>query len=754
MKNSDTYFHVSGESKFTDDMTAPEDLLYAAVFPSSVAHGKIIRLNTEPAAQIQGVAAVLTAEDIPGDNQIGLVIPDEPLLAPEKVSYIGQPIAVVIAEDARTAREAAQAIEIAYEKLPAVFDAREACEKGFLIGSPRTFSMGNTDAAWQYCDIIVEGEAESGGQEHFYLEPQNAIAFPAEHEGIKIISATQSPGDVQRMTARVLGLPMHKIEVEAQRLGGAFGGKEVQATPWAVVAAMAASRFKRPVKFVLRRDEDIRMTGKRHPYSSDFKIGLTRDGNILAYEVTFYQNAGASADLSISILGRSFFHASNSYFIPNVRITGFCCRTNLPPNTACRGFGSPQAVFVIESAIFKASEKMGVSPGFIQKKNLLKIGDEFPFGMRVENTQAQRCWQKAEKQYKTEDRLREIQNFNQSHKFQKKGMSLTPICFGVSYCIDFFLNQAAASVQIYTDGSVSVSIGAVEMGQGVHEKIRQVPAEIFSIPLNRIKVESTNTSRIANMSPTSASLAADLNGNAVRLACLKLLDRISGFAAEKLGIKEKEELHFNNEIIWVKDRPTDLKWARIIGEMYMNRISLSERAHYSIPGLYFDEAAQKGRPFAYHVFGTAVTEAAVDCLRGTYQIDSVRIVHDFGKSLNPLIDRGQVEGGLVQGIGWMTTEELVYAEKGTLLTDTPLTYKIPDIRSAPREIQVDFLENSDNPLGIFNSKAVGEPPLLYGIGAYFAVLQAMKAFRPELRCEFSAPLSSEKVLMWLYGGLN
>ncbi len=748
MKNIDTLLHVKGESQFTDDLIVPEGTLHAAVFSSPIAYGKITRLNLETAKQIDGVYDILTAEDIPGDNQIGVIVPDEPLLATSVVHYIGQPIAVVIAKNADRARTAIKAIAIEFEQRSAIFDAREAYAVGQLIGSPRTLALGNLEAAWQNCDVIVAGTVESGGQEHIYLETQSVLAYPTENAGLKVISSTQSPNDVQRMIAGVLSLPMHKIEVEVLRLGGGFGGKESQATAWAVMTAFAAFKLKKSIKLVLRRDEDMRMTGKRNPYSSDFKMGLTHDGKILAYDVTFYQNAGAAADLSPAVLGRSLFHATNSYFIPHVKATGYICRTNLPPNTAFRGFGSPQAVFVIESAIFKAAEQMGVAPSFIQKKNLLQTGDEFSYGMKVENSQAARCWEMAEQRHAIEKRYQDIQNFNQSHPLQKKGMALVPICFGISF-ESTFMNQASALVHVYTDGSVSVSTGAIEMGQGVNMKIRQVVANIFSIPLNRVNVESSNTKRIANMSPTSASLAADLNGNATKLACLKLLERLKTYAAKKLKIDSMAELQLKDEVLYLKGKPTDLTWQGLIGEMYLNRVSLSAHAHYSIPNLYFDDIKQKGRPFAYHVFGTAIVEATVDCLRGTYRIDTVKIVHDFGKRLNPLIDKGQVEGAVVQGIGWMTIEELMYADNGWLLTDTLANYTVPDIRFAP-DIQVDFLENSENPLGLFNSKAVGEPPFLYGIGAYFAILQAMKAFRPTLAGQFSAPFTSEKVLLSLY----
>jgi xanthine dehydrogenase large subunit len=736
MKNTDTFLHVKGESQFTDDV--PEGALHAAVFSSPIAHGKITQFNLETAKQIDGVYEILTAEDIPGDNQIGVIIPDEPLLATTKVHYIGQPIALVIAKNAQIARTAAKAIAIEFEQRPAIFDAREAYAKGQLIGSARTLSLGNIEAAWQNCGVIVEGKVESGGQEHIYLETQSVLAYPTENEGLKVISATQSPMDVQRIIARVLSLPMHKIEVDVVRLGGGFGGKESQATPWAVMTALAAFKLKKPIKLVLNRDEDMRMTGKRYPYSSDFKMGLSHDGHILAYEVIFYQNAGANADLSSPALKRSLFHATNSYFIEHVKATGYSCRTHLPPNTAFRGFGAPQAVFVIEAAIFKAAEQMGVAPSVIQKKNLLKTGDEFAYGMKLENSQAARCWESLE--HEIDKKYHEIDNFNQSSGLQKKGMALMPICFGISS-----IYQANVIVHIYTDGSISVSTGAIEMGQGINMKIRQVAAKIFSIPLSRINVESTNTKRIANMSPSSASLAPDLNGNATKRACLKLLERLKAFAAQKLKVASTADLQFKEEVLYFKGEPTDLNWQGLIAELYLNRISLTAHAHYS----HFDEFKDKSRLFAYHVFGTAMIEATVDCLRGTYRIDTVKVVHDVGKSLNPVIDKGQVEGAIMQSMGWMTIEELKYADNGWLLTNSLANYTIPDIRFAPA-ICVDFLENSENPVGIFNSKAIGEPPFLYGIGAYFAIWQAMKAFRPTLAAQFSAPLTSEKVLLALY----
>jgi len=750
MKNTDTALHVRGESQFVDDIPVPEGTLHAAIYSSPIAHGNITKLDLTAAKQAEGVHAVFTAADIPGENQIGIMVPDEPLLATGKVLYIGQPIAIVVGESAEIARAAARKITIEFEELPAILDPREAYRQGQLIVPPRTVSLGDIDAVWRECDVVVEGVAESGGQEHLYLETQRAFAYPTESGGLKVVSSTQAPNAVQSVIARVLNIPMHQVEVDVLRLGGGFGGKESQATPWATMAALAAFKLKKPVKLILRRDEDMRMTGKRHPYSSDFRIGLTREGKILAYEVTFYQNAGAVADLSPSVLDRTLFHCTSSYFAPNIRATGFSCRTNLPPNTAFRGFGTPQAAFVMESAIFRAAAEMEIDPAIIQRKNLLREGDPFPYGMTVQNNQARRSWEEAEKEYRIEQMRQDVQDFNRNHDAQKKGLALMPICYGISFDKAIFLNQAYALVHIYSDGSVSVSTGAVEMGQGVNTKIRQVAARIFSVPLSKIKMESTNTTRVPNTSPTSASYSADLNGHATRLACLNILDRLKAFAAQQLHIDQPDDIEIKDGVVYLRGEPTELTWDTLIFNAYLNRINLSSQAHYATPDLYFDEQKNKGRPFAYHVFGAAIITVTLDCLRGIYQVDAVKVVHDFGESLNPLIDRGQVEGAIAQGIGWMTLEEVMHDGKGRLISDTLLSYKAPDIYFAPQEIDVSFLAGSENPLGIFNSKAIGEPPFLYGIGAYFAILQAIRAFRPDLQGKFSAPMTPEKVLLSLY----
>ncbi|MBT8379302.1 MAG: molybdopterin-dependent oxidoreductase [Ignavibacteria bacterium] len=752
MKNYDIERHVRGESQFVDDISYPKGLLYAAVCYSDQAHGEIINIDISDVEQVKGIKLILTAKDIPGENQIGGIVPDEELLAEYKVEFIGQPIAIVVADDQLTAKKAARKIKVDIKDLPIITDARKAYEAGKLIVPPRTFNLGNVDDCWKKCDYIIQGTVESGGQEHLYLETQGAFAYPVEGRGIKIISSTQAPTAVQRVTARILNLAMHKIEVDVPRIGGGFGGKEDQATAWAVICALAAYKTKYPVKLILSRQEDMRATGKRHPYTSDFKIGLNKKKKIIGYEVTFYQNAGAAADLSPAILERTLFHCTNSYYIPNVKATAYSCKTNLPPNTAFRGFGGPQGMFVIESAMYKAAEKMGIDTSEIQNANLIKENDEFPYGQKAENCNALITWKRAEAKYSIKKTKDDIKKFNDKNDMYKKGIAFIPICFGISFT-NTSMNQASALVHVYTDGSVSVSTAAVEMGQGVNEKIRQIATETLSINIDRIKTETTNTTRIANTSPTAASSAADLNGKATEQACNNILERLKKSAAEILNLKAVKNIEIKNEIVYHNGKRTKLSWNELVKQTNLKRVNLSSHSFYATPNIYFDREKEKGNPFAYHVYGTAIIEVTVDCLRGIYKFDSVKVVHDFGKSFNPIIDRGQAEGAIVQGLGWMTIEEVMHDENARLLTDSLSTYKVPDMHFTP-EIEIEFLKNVENPMGIFKSKAIGEPPFMYGIGGYFAIMNALKAFRPNADFKISSPITPEKVLLNLHSKID
>ncbi len=748
MKNIDSKSHVRGESIYLDDVPLLQGTLFACVYDSPVAHGKLKSVDTSEAEKAKGVVKVITAKDLIGDNEIGNVLHDEPLFADDETHFCGMPIALVLAETEEQARHAAKLIKTEIEPLEIITDERAAQAKNELIAPPKHFKLGDAKTAFETCEYIFEGRADVNGQEHLYIETQGAYAIPTEQGGIKIYSSTQGPTAVQRCVSRVTALPMNLIEVDVTRLGGGFGGKEDQANAWAAVCAVGTQLTKRPVKYALHRMEDMRMTGKRHPYSADYKIGLDKDLKIIAYQATFYQNAGASCDLSLAVLERTLFHCTNSYFVPNVSATAYSCRTNLPPNTAFRGFGGPQGMFVIESAIAHAAEKLNVSRDEIQRKNLIEDGDEFPYG-QIAESDAISSWTQADAKYDFAKLKSETDEFNENNKFVKKGVALMPICFGISFT-KTPMNQARSLVHVYTDGSVAVSTGAVEMGQGVNTKIAQVASNVFSLPVQRVKVHTTNTLRIANTSPTAASSAADLNGKATEMACETILQRLKEVAVPLIEANSAEDVSFKDGFVFRNGESTNFDWLTLVNEAHMQRVNLSEHAHYVTPGINFDWSIAKGKPFSYHVYGTAIVQVTVDCLRGIYTIDSVKCCHDFGSSMNTSVDYGQIEGGIVQGIGWLTMEEVFYDEAGKLRSNALSTYKIPDVYSVPKEIEILPLETTRENPAIFNSKAVGEPPLMYGIAAYFAIREAVKAFNSESFLRFDAPFTPEKVLMNLY----
>jgi xanthine dehydrogenase large subunit len=748
MKNKDSYGHLRGESIFVDDINIQQNTLFGLVFDSPKAHGKILSVDYTEALALNGVETILTAGDITGENQIGGIIPDEPLFATDEVHFMGQPIALILATSERIAKQARKLIKLKIATLPVITGAKEAFDKNSFVCSPRTFNLGKTQDAFESCTYIYQDEVFSNGQEHLYLETQGAYAIPMENGQLKIHSSTQGPTSVQKIAAQVLGIPMHKIEIDVNRLGGGFGGKEDQATPWAVMAALGAFLLKTPVKLILNRHDDLRMTGKRHPYESTFKIGLDKDYKIQAFEVAFYQNSGAAADLSPAIAERTLFHATNSYFIPNVKTTVYNCKTNLPPNTAFRGFGGPQGMFVIESAINKAAEALGIDAAIIQKKNLFQENDTFSYGQIAKQVLAEKTWNTLAEKFDLEKTQEEVNAFNKRNKTHKKGLALMPICFGISFT-NTPMNHARALIHIYQDGSVGVSTGAVEMGQSVNTKMLKIAADAFGISLNKVKIETTNTTRVANTSPTAASATADLNGKAVLVATAALNKRLKEVAADLLKTSV-ENIFFEDNNIYQNNKKTVITWEALIAEAMLRRVALTENGHYATPEIHFDKSKEKGHPFAYHVYGNALTVVDVDCIRGIYEVEEVNIIHDFGKSMTLGIDIGQVEGALVQGIGWMTLEEIGFDKNGRLQSNALSTYKVPDIFSAPKSIRVLPLETEGHDLAILKSKAVGEPPLMYGIGTYFAIQNAIKAFNPNYKKVFHSPYTPEKVLMDLY----
>jgi xanthine dehydrogenase large subunit len=744
----DAIHHVRGQSQYVDDAPAPAGMLHAAPVGSPTAHGRLLGIDAQAALALEGVVAVLTADDIPGQNEIGAIIADEPLLARGELVYRGQPVALVVAARPELARRAAARVRVLFEALPPLVDPRAAFAAGSLIAPPRTFQMGDVAAGFAASELIVEGRCDIAGQEHLYLETQRARAVPQEGGRLLLISSTQSPYAVQKAAARVLGVALHQVEVEVRRLGGGFGGKEDQATAWACLAALGARQLGAPVQLVLHRVDDLQMTGKRHPYQADFRLGLRRDGTLIAYEAKLFQNAGARADLSTAVLERSLFHATNAYRIPNVRVFAASCKTHLQPHTAFRGFGGPQGMFVIESALAAAADALGVPARVLQRRNLLRDGDSFHYGQRVERAQGERCWDDAAAAFGLEALAAEVAAHNAQGGLTRRGLAVMPICFGISFT-KTFLNQAGALLHVYPDGSVSLSTGGVEMGQGVNSKLADLVAEAFGIARGRVHVETTNTTRVANMSPSAASATTDLNGHAALIAARAVLERLTALARARLHLPEGAALTLHDERLLCDGQPTAWDWPTLAAEAYFARVDLSAHGHYATPGLHFDPAREQGHPFAYHVWGAALVSVTVDCLRGTYVIDKVQISHDLGRPVNRLVDLGQIEGGLAQGLGWMTLEELAYAPDGRLLSSALSTYKAPDIDFMP-PVEVRFLEDPqpDTPGG---AKAVGEPPLMYGIGVWFALREAIRAFRPGAQVPFRAPMTPERVLMALHG---
>ncbi|EDY81048.1 Aldehyde oxidase and xanthine dehydrogenase, molybdopterin binding domain, putative [Verrucomicrobiia bacterium DG1235] len=748
MKHCDSQLHVTGRSEYVDDVSPPAGLLHAAVFGSPIAHGEIQSLDTSKAREIPGVIAIYTFDDIPGEAYFGAIVQDEPLFADNKVFFQGQAIALVVAETYEIARQGVKACAVNIDPLPVITCPREAFAKGELHQELRVFEKGDVDANWSKCETVVEGSIDLAGQEHLYLETNRCRSIPCEDGQLKVYSSTQSPSVTQKTIAHILGLPMNKVEVDVKRLGGGFGGKEDQATHWACMASLAAFLLQKPCQLVLSRSDDMRMTGKRHPYKQDFKIGLDSDGRILAYEVSHYQNSGAFMDLSNPVLERTCLHSTNSYAIPHVRIRAVPCRTNLPSNTAFRGFGGPQGMFPLEVAIEKVAQKLSVSPDWIQERNLARSGYVFHYGQELEDDRLHRTWQETKESFDLETRRQAIADFNKKHSSKKRGLALMPVCFGISFT-KTFLNQGSSLVHVYTDGTVSVTTGGIEMGQGVSSNMIAICSRVFGIPHDRILCNSTNTSRIANISPSAASATSDLNGNATIIACREILAGMKKVAATKLKC-EPEEVTIVDGRVHCSGKASELDWNTLVLESYFARVQLMAHGFYTPPNISFDPVVGWGRPFHYYTYGTCLIEATVDCIQGTYTIDTAKLVHDLGRGIIPSVDLGQVEGGLAQGIGWVTLEELAFSDDGQLLSNALSTYKCPDGDFLPDDIEVKFLENADNPGGPLGSKAVGEPPFMYGMAAFFAIRRAVEAFSPIEEEETKSPITPEQTLLKLY----
>ncbi|MBP7126901.1 xanthine dehydrogenase molybdopterin binding subunit [Myxococcota bacterium] len=740
---------VTGRARFVGDDPAPEGMLHLAPVTSPVAHGHLRSVDPSAALAMPGVVRVITAADIPGRNQIGGIVADETLMADGEVSWAGEVVAAVVARDPETARAAAAAVRLEIDPLPPVLTIDEAVRRESYVGPVRRIERGDPDGAFATAPHVLSGVAVSGAQEHLYLETQRCRVFPEEDGAFLVQSSTQHPTEVQRMIAQVLGIPRNRVCVEVRRLGGGFGGKESQATSWACLAALGAWHAGRPVEVLLRRDEDMRFTGKRHPYEGHWRIAFDDEGRILAYEVDLRSNAGAVADCSTSILERSMLHADNAYFLPHVRITGRACRTNLPPATAFRGFGAPQGVFAIESAIQAVARFLDLDPLEVRRRNLYREGQTTPYGQAVTHVVLAEMLDRARVLSDWDRRKEEIARFNALSPSRRKGLAVTPVKFGISFTAAF-LNQAGALVHVYGDGSVSVSHGAVEMGQQVLTKIAQVAAGTLGVPIERIRIETTSTRRVANMSPTAASTGADLNGEAVRRACLEIRDRLGTVAAPLLGNGDGRGPCPPGEVRFEAGRVFDgrfpdrvLPFEEVVQRAFQQRVDLSAHGFFATPGVEFDREAGRGTPFAYYVFGVGISEVTVDLLTGSTTVDRAVLVHEAGESLNPAVDRGQVIGAYVQGLGWALVEEVVWDDQGRLQSASATTYKIPSFGDVPRDLLVELWPNP-RPVGVLlRSKAVGEPPFLYGESVFFAVKDALRglATRP-----LALPATPERVL--------
>jgi len=718
--------HVAGEAVYIDDINEPFGTLHLAPGASSIAHGKITKMDLSKVRSAPGVVCVLTADDIPGVNDVSPAhTHDEPVLPDGIVQFYGQPVFCVAAETRAQARAAAQLAEIEYEELPAVLDVAEALEKQLFVAPPHVMKQGDAKAALARAKHRQTGRMEIGGQDHFYLEGHISFAIPGEDGDVLLHCSTQHPSEVQHNIANVLGRPANAVTVEVRRMGGGFGGKETQAMQWAALAAIVATKTGRPAKFRLDRDDDMVMTGKRHDFIVDYDVGFDDDGRICGLDLQYAANCGFSADLSAAIADRAMFHTDNAYYLGDVEIRSYRCKTNLVSNTAFRGFGGPQGMVAIERIIDEIAMTVGRDPLDVRIANYYDTKDRntTPYHMVVEDNVLSELTDDILKASDYRKRRNEITAFNAESPVLKKGLSLTPVKFGISFTTTF-LNQAGALIHVYQDGSVHLNHGGTEMGQGLFIKVAQVVAEEFQIDLDQIKITPTNTGKVPNTSATAASSGADMNGMAARDAAMTIKNRLIAFAAEKYGVAESTVRFVPGKII-VGDKD-ELAFADLIKQAYLARVSLSATGYYATPKIHYDRESASGRPFYYFAYGMACSEVLIDTLTGEYKVTRVDIIHDVGRSLNPAIDLGQIEGGFIQGMGWLTSEELWWDQKGSLRTHAPSTYKIPACSDRPEDFRMELWSSGRNvEKTIHRSKAVGEPPLMLAISVHRAIADAV-----------------------------
>lgn len=740
--------HVMGQATYTDDIPTVQGTLHAALGLSSQAHARLGTINLEAVRAAPGVVAVLTAADIPGVNDCGPILHDDPILADGLVQYVGQPVFVVIAASHDQARRAARLGVIDYVVLPAILTPQAARQAQSFVLPPMRLTRGNFEAAYAQAPHRLTGQLQVGGQEQFYLEGQISYAIPKENNGMLVLCSTQHPSEMQHVVAHALGLQSHHVSVECRRMGGGFGGKESQSAVWAAIAAISAAHLKRPVKLRADRDDDMAVTGKRHCFDYEYAAAYDDAGRILGVKVEMVLRAGYSADLSGPVATRAICHVDNAYYLSDVDIAALCGKTNTQSNTAFRGFGGPQGAIVIEYIIDEIARNLQRDTLTVRKHNLYGRNDAegrniTPFGQKVADNVLHELIAELETSSSYLSRREAITHFNAASEILKKGLALTPLKFGIAFNVNH-LNQAGALVHVYVDGSVLVNHGGTEMGQGLNTKVMQVVAHELGISLAEVRATATDTSKVANTSATAASTGADLNGKAAQNAARKIRLRLAAHVAGRFG-STPEAVVFAGDRVQVNGQ--SFAFAEIVAQAYLARVQLWSDGFYATPDLHWDAASMTGHPFSYFAYGAAVSEVLVDTLSGEWKLLRADILHDAGNSLNPALDIGQVEGGFIQGMGWLTTEQLVWNQQGKLMTHAPSTYKIPAVSDCPRDFRVHLFQNRNVTDSIHHSKAVGEPPLLLPFSVFFAIRDAVASVAGHrLNPPLNAPATSEEIL--------
>tara|TARA_B110001454_G_scaffold47229_1_gene46505 strand:- start:11172 stop:13655 length:2484 start_codon:yes stop_codon:yes gene_type:complete len=746
MKHESAEKHVTGKAVYVDDMPEYPNQLHIAVGGSAHAHANIKSIDLTSVRETLGVVDVITVHDVPGHVDIGPVFSGDPVLVEKLCEYIGQPIFAVAADTMEIAKAAVAKANIEYDVLEPTLSVEKALEDKFFVRPTHQHIRGDSAKALKEAPHRIQGQQHVNGQEHFYLEGQVCSVMPTEDGGMKVYSSTQHPTEVQKLVAEVLDISLNKVQVEIRRMGGGFGGKETQAAPLACIAAIVANKTGRPVKYRMSRSDDMVMTGKRHPFFNKYDVAFDDQGIMMGSDIMVAGNCGNSPDLSDAIVDRAMFHSDNAYYLNNTTVTGHRCKTHTTSNTAYRGFGGPQGVILAELMMDDIARHLGEDPLTIRKRNLYGIKhdhirtaegeiderNQTHYGQTVEHNVLPELIEQLEKTSDYWQRRQEIKEFNASSPFLKKGLSLTPVKFGISFTVQF-LNQAGALVHVYTDGSIHLNHGGTEMGQGLFLKVAQVVAEEFQVDLDTIQVSATNTEKVPNTSPTAASSGTDLNGMAARDACLRIKEGMVKFAAEHYASEDdqvqEENVRFDNNNVVIERNSGEeivVPFADFVQQAYMGRVPLSSTGFYKTPKIHYDRETGKGRPFYYYANGASVSEVLVDTLTGESRLVRTDILHDVGRSLNPAIDKGQIEGAFIQGMGWLTTEELKWNDQGRLLSNGPATYKIPAVGDAPFEFNVNLLADRPNrEKTVYRSKAVGEPPFMLGISVWSAIRDAV-----------------------------